>query len=196
MSEPFDVREETQLAALEAWLRNEAEARTKNAASREDSARNMRNATAEELRAGKATAEKMAGRKLPFASSTVEAARASARMDESIAAKLRNEARQLAAWAEALPALLARVKELDAELLRHAKLAEEGLRDLTDLKRLTEQERDDFARRCVERGYRDTINDGDKMTAAQVVAAVRAEQAEKLPREGKEDPDDPPNKAR
>ncbi len=107
--EPMEIR--GTLTALTAWLLTEAEARTNSAESRRDTAATMRGATAEELRAAKKTAEQMHGRKLPRVSATVESAQKSAEIDERIAAKLENEARQLLAWADCLRKIAAAQEE-------------------------------------------------------------------------------------
>lgn len=90
----------TDLQIIALWLETEAAKLTRDANGRRSSARAMRTATPAELRAAKATAEKMHGRKLPGVSASVESARADANMNDSIAAKLETEARQLSKWAD------------------------------------------------------------------------------------------------
>jgi folate-dependent phosphoribosylglycinamide formyltransferase PurN len=80
------------------WLRKEAESRISAASSRRANAKSMREATAEDLRTAKRMAEKMSGKKLDKVSVTTESAKASASLDEKIAAKLEDEARQLLVW--------------------------------------------------------------------------------------------------
>jgi len=83
------------------WLRAKAAETSQQAVNRQLSD-DFRNATVAELKEGRALAERMAGRKMPFASIDLKEHKDYCNMQDRIMEKLEAEARQLAKWADFL----------------------------------------------------------------------------------------------